>query len=329
MLDFGCEIIENIINNKRKLSFEEELQYIYIISCLEDLNKGLYKKLIIYKDATASGIQILTVILGANNDETLKHCNLRSFDSWYDTYMYIINLFVNKYMYELEKIAENNYVDYIKRADLKRSIMTYVYGASKKTALNYYLDNLSKKCDENTGKKIFTLFYEFLDILFSSTDFFGTSSSTILDDAKKEYEKNKKINLKTTDRAIIPLVYYKIISYRLDRIIEENRSTIVFTDKSDLFDEAKTYRSIIANVTQALDALFLRLILLELNEPIITIHDSFGIDILNIYKLIEVANKAINKIFFSFEKNIEDDNIKYKYKIKIKINNYYSFYILM
>jgi hypothetical protein len=81
MLEFSCEIIENIVNNKKKLSFEEELQYIYIISCLEDLNKGLYKKLIIYKDATASGIQILTVILGANNDETLKHCNLRSFNN--------------------------------------------------------------------------------------------------------------------------------------------------------------------------------------------------------------------------------------------------------
>lgn len=329
MLNFSCEIIENIINNKKKLSFEEELQYIYIVSCLEDLNRGLYKKLIIYKDATASGIQLLTVVLGANNDETLKHCNLRSFNNWYDTYMYIINLFVSKYMYELEKLTENNYNDYIKRSDLKRSIMTYVYGASKKTALNYYLDNLSKKCDENISKKIFTLFYEFLDILFSSTDFFGTSSSTILDDAKKEYEKNKKINLKTADRAVIPLVYYKIIFYRLDRIIEENRSTIVFIDKSDLFDESKTYRSMLANVTQSLDALFLRLILLELDEPIITIHDSFGIDILNIYKLIDVANKAINKIFFSFEKNTEDNNIKYKYKLKIKINNYYSFYILM
>lgn len=81
MLLFSCDIIENIVNNNKKLSFEEELQYIYITSCLKDLNKNLYKKLIVYKDATASGIQILTVILGANNDETLKHCNLRSFNN--------------------------------------------------------------------------------------------------------------------------------------------------------------------------------------------------------------------------------------------------------
>lgn len=243
--------------------------------------------------------------------------------------MYIINLFVNKYMYDLELIAENNYTDYIKRSDLKRSIMTYVYGAGKKTALNYYLDNLSKKSNEEVGKKIFNMFYDFLDILFQSTEFFGTSSSTILDDAKKEYEKNKKINLETTDRAIIPLVYYKIIFYRLDRIIEENRSTIVFIDKSNIFDEDKTYRSIIANVTQALDALFLRLIILELDQPIITIHDSFGIDILNIDKLIEVANKAINKIFFSFEKDLNENKINNKKKLKIKINNFYSSYILM
>ena len=322
LISFSCEIIEKIIKNEIKLSFDDELQYIYIISCLEDLNKGLYKKLIIYKDATASGIQLLTTVLGANNEETLKNCNLRSYSSWYDTYTYIINLFVEKYMYKLEKLDIENYKEYVKRSYLKKSIMTYVYGAGEKTALFYYLEGLPNKVDKKIAKKIFIMFYEFLDILFSSTNFFGTSSTNMIEDAKKEYEKNKKIYLKTTDKASIPLVYYKIIFYRLDRIIEENRNTILFTNKSDLFDKNKTYGSILANITHSLDALFLRLIILEMDKYFITIHDSFGIDILNIDKLIKAANIAINKIFFSFNDSGVDEN-------KLKINQYYSSYILM
>ena len=68
LLDFGNKIINKIINNEIKLTFDQKLEYLYIISGLEDLNKGLYKKLVIYKDATASGIQLLTVVLGGNNE---------------------------------------------------------------------------------------------------------------------------------------------------------------------------------------------------------------------------------------------------------------------
>lgn len=80
VLNFAIEVINEIYENRRKLNFEEELEYIYIFTALEDLNKGLYKKLIIYKDATASGIQLLTVAHGSINDEILKYCNLRSYD---------------------------------------------------------------------------------------------------------------------------------------------------------------------------------------------------------------------------------------------------------
>jgi hypothetical protein len=78
LLIYACDITNQIINGSLELSFDEKLEYQYIISGLKNLNEGRYKKLIIYKDATASGIQLLTVILGAQNEEILQNCNLKS-----------------------------------------------------------------------------------------------------------------------------------------------------------------------------------------------------------------------------------------------------------
>jgi hypothetical protein len=60
------------------LTLQQKIEYNYLLLALEDLNKDLYKKIILYKDVTASGIQLLTVILGANNKDFLKYCNLDS-----------------------------------------------------------------------------------------------------------------------------------------------------------------------------------------------------------------------------------------------------------
>ena len=325
LIRFGCEISNDIIKNYKKLSFDEELEYIYIISALEDLNKGLYKKLIIYKDATASGIQLLTVANGSVNETIIKNCNLKSYDMWYDTYLYIINIFINKNIKKLKKLVGDDYIYFVRRKDLKRSIMTYIYGAGKNTALSYYLDNLPKRLDENTGIKIFNLFYKFLNKFFASSDFFETSIDFIKERAELEQNKNKKILVWVTDDSTMNLDYYKIIYYRMDRYIDNDkstRSTIKFGELDDKFDKNKTLRALIANIAQGLDALFLRLIIKELDYPIITIHDSFGIDILRVNYLIKVVNIAINKISYSFESDFKSFN-------HFKLNNYYSEYILL
>ena len=203
--------------------------------------------------------------------------------------------------------------------------MTYIYGAGKNTALSYYLDNLPKRLDENTGIKIFNLFYKFLNKFFASSDFFETSIDFIKERAELEQNKNKKILVWVTDDSTMNLDYYKIIYYRMDRYIDNDkstRSTIKFGELDDKFDKNKTLRALIANIAQGLDALFLRLIIKELDYPIITIHDSFGIDILRVNYLIKVANIAINKISYSFESDFKSFN-------HFKLNNYYSEYILL
>lgn len=89
-----------------------------------------------------------------------------------------------------------------------------------------------------------------------------------------------------SDNSIIYLNYYKITYYRTDRYIKKDKSsrlTIKLNKLNCTFDKNKTLRFLITNIVQGLDALFLRLILKKLNYLIITIHDSFGIDILNVY----------------------------------------------
>jgi hypothetical protein len=323
LLVFACDMTNQIIDGSLELSFEEKLEYQYIISGLKNLNERKYKKLIIYKDATASGIQLLTIILGAQNEEILQNCNLKSSDYWYDTYFYIIRLFIQKNKKEINDLIVKDQFDiYINRKSLKSSIMTYVYGAGENTALNYYLDTLPISCDKTIGTKVFKIFYTFLSDLFKSNNFFKTPLKSLVITGKEKYKQSKEIFIITTDKSKIFLDYNYITTYRLDRIIKNERSTIIFTKLTEFPDNLKTWTSLIANVTQGLDALFVRLIISDMNYPIITIHDCFGIDILNISHLIEIANLSINKISYTFEHSIDQLNVDNLPK------DYYSKYIL-
>lgn len=80
-LDFIISGINLLNMHTDKPNFEDfdiQIQYKYLLLGLEDLNRGLYKKIIIYKDATASGIQLLTLILGGLNENIILNCNLNS-----------------------------------------------------------------------------------------------------------------------------------------------------------------------------------------------------------------------------------------------------------
>jgi hypothetical protein len=79
-VSYGDKILERFINNDITLSFNEKIEVMSILNMFKNINKNYYKKQIMYKDATASGIQLLTVILGAANEKILQICNLNSID---------------------------------------------------------------------------------------------------------------------------------------------------------------------------------------------------------------------------------------------------------
>jgi hypothetical protein len=56
------------------------------------------------------------------------------------------------------------------------------------------------------------------------------------------------------------------------------------------------FRAIRANIIHSFDGFLVRRVIMRLGYPIITIHDSFGIDILNIESLLRITQEELNKL---------------------------------
>jgi hypothetical protein len=117
-----------VITQKPETSLTQEktLQKNYIQHVFNELleQKTPKRRYIVYKDATASAIQLLTLYLIPSSEEVAKYANLKSITHWYDTYHYIIQLYLKKY-----KINEDS-IPYFTRSNLKKTIMTYNYSAT-------------------------------------------------------------------------------------------------------------------------------------------------------------------------------------------------------
>jgi hypothetical protein len=158
-------------------------------------------------------------------------------------------------------------------------------------------------------RELFKKFYCYLIDLFENAEFYNNPSQNIVMHYRFTYKFDKKLEYKTLDELIVNLEYYIFKKVRSDRIINETRTTITWHEISDTLDETKTYRALRANLIHALDATLARRVLLAYKYPIITIHDSFGIDILNqelivLVALDELKNlKVYNERLFLFKRN--------------------------
>jgi hypothetical protein len=147
----------------------------------------------------------------------------------------------------------------------------------------------------------FKKFYEFLENLFNTNMYYFHPVDIITSYFKEFSQENNDIFFKTNDDFLVLLKYYIMgEGRRLDRIIggdNPTRATLVLKKLSNECDTAKTYRSIQANLTHAMDAYIVRQITLKLGYPIITIHDSLGIDILNLKKFIKVSQEVLQHVY--------------------------------
>jgi hypothetical protein len=129
----GCLTFEKIqqigvyyFNNNSLVAGENlytQLEYLSLMCMLDDLNNGLYLKYPIFKDATASGLQILTLLLGAKDRLTYVRSNLVNESVAYDAYYYIIKDFLNSV------IVPDHLKKYFTRKILKIIIMVFNYNA--------------------------------------------------------------------------------------------------------------------------------------------------------------------------------------------------------
>jgi hypothetical protein len=81
--EFIKKSIQKIESNEiyEKTKYEDKMKIKYYLNILNEIEKKIYKKRLISKDATASVFQHLIKILGAKNEESLKFCNMNSEDT--------------------------------------------------------------------------------------------------------------------------------------------------------------------------------------------------------------------------------------------------------
>jgi hypothetical protein len=73
-IEIGVEVYNNF--SSWTLDLDKQLELLSILDIIEDLAAGRYYKVPIFKDATASAIQILILLLGSSTPENYKICNL-------------------------------------------------------------------------------------------------------------------------------------------------------------------------------------------------------------------------------------------------------------
>jgi hypothetical protein len=75
------------------------------------------------------------------------------------------------------------------------------------------------------------------------------------------------------------------------------RVTMVLNELSTNFNQEKTKRALQANITHTFDAYILRKIILIMDSPLITIHDSVGVDILQIKNFEEAVKLSYFHVY--------------------------------
>jgi hypothetical protein len=299
------------------------IEYMSLIFMLSDLNDGKYYKYPIFKDATASGLQILAMLLGGANLNTYTKTNFLEKNIWYDTYHYIIQNFIS-----VNNIPAN-LVHYFNRSNLKRTIMTYNYQATLITCWSYFKEdsNLPWNFNDPLNKEIwpyFLKFYQFLQKLFDGCGFYFNPSTSIINFYKNKFKNNLEFVCETQDDFKMLLIYFALINGRRIDVtapgINKQRITYLCKTLSEKPDSTKTFTALKANITHFFDAYIIRYIILKINRPIITIHDSIGIDILSVSIFEDAAKEAFQALY-----DHDPFKLNKKNNIIIKINSNFIF----
>lgn len=194
--------------------------------------------------------------------------------------------------------------------------MTYNYSATFKTCFVDFMTTAGLKnladADYKNLYADFSNFYKFLRDNFESRDFFKNSPKTLTTFLLEELSRSNQIRVVTSDLSEAYLEYKKMIDERLERRLGSVRITSLFSKPSGDLDLRKISQSLRPNIVHSVDACYVRLIIIYLPQAIITIHDSFAIDILNVHILINAANFAINHLVT----NQQADGLHYRFSSK-------------
>lgn len=266
------KIIELGIKNYRSknidLKFDDMLYLNKIYYLLDNLilTRNIEKNTMIFKDATASGLQNYGILLGYK-EEKLKYLNLDGFD-WYDTYQYII-----------QTNLEGNDI-FLKRKYWKKTLMTIPYNASWYSCFKDFIECLRKDGIEYTElsnkdeiKEMHKNFY-----------------NKIKKEIKKEFFIREKGELKLFKYNKWKIVSIKDYKINYNKLRDKYRSTLYMVNE----DSESTQKALEANNMHYLDAELVKHLLEKFD--ILTIHDCFGIRLCELHLLIDAINLYYSKI---------------------------------
>ena len=258
--------IDNYKINNINLNFNDILYIEKIYFSLRELinNNIIDNNMIIFKDATASGLQNLGILLGYK-EEKLKYLNINNDDSLCDTYGYL-----------MEKFLKDETKIFWKREYWKNTIMTIPYNSVWFSCFEKFIDKIKKDGieynkmsmeDKERIKKMHKNFY--VDIKDKIKDeFYNNDNNSLL---KFKYNEWRKIDVKE----------YKI-NYKKAR--DKYTNTLYML----IDDEKATKRALEANNMHYLDALLVKELLKKFE--ILSIHDDFGVRLCELHLLIDEIN---------------------------------------
>jgi len=276
------EIINLGINNfntkNLDVKFNDRLYLQKVYYMIEELisNREIDINSIIFKDATASGLQNFGILLGYKKNK-LHLLNINNKSSYCDTYKYIIDVFLKTDRDDLKK-----------RKYWKKTIMTIPYNSTKYSCLKVFIEEL-----ENDKFGYFSLTKdEQKKINNTHNKFYEDVKSCI----ENEFFENKK-----SENQLKPFIYYKIIKkivkeFKVTLWNKRDKYTIVDIEKK--LDEKTTRKSLKANNMHYLDSSLIRYLSKKLE--LLTIHDEFGVRLCELHLLMDEIN-------FYYSKNIGED----------------------
>lgn len=346
-------------NLREDFTLEQQLLYEKNKEIINDLiqnsknDNNKIKKIPLWLDSNASVIQIGANIFYCKNAEVFELFNLATSEVLFDIYQVLFKIF------QAKNLLPKGKTNILPRKFKKWLTMTIKYGIGEKRVIKVFMQKINEILAEKNETKLteeekrllkidIKCIYKLIKYEYETDFFFEISSQNFLSSMMEVFfgkkkgissflcsseEINTRFNITLFDNSVITLVYFKNKLNRLDIGKGKNRESVtnysncVIKDANDntkIFyniDVMQTKIAFLANIIHAHDALFLRNILSKLQNPILSIHDSFGIDALNISRLIDCANDSF---FISCVK--EELKIK-KQQYKPK-NSLYSIHIL-
>lgn len=297
----GIQILNNFDgNNYFSENIEDYLKTHHVYSIIKELDKGVYIKWLISKDATASVYQHLIKTLGRKNNSAFEWCNLKNNAYWFDTYSFIIDIFKENTKLKYLSIEEFN--ETFCRAPLKKTIMTKNYGAKYKRCWDDFKSYIND--DKYTYDKITeieTFFKQFYKYLEKEENLLENESEAII-----KYISNNNFTIETSDSVKINFKYFKQIIKQVELNYPHRPTKQKIILKLDEIDFLKIKNSIRANYIHALDGSLVRWYLTQ--HKGVSIHDCFMVDYLNITYLVSKINEGM-KITFHDIKIKKNDNL--------------------